>query len=222
MVNMHWNYTVTMILSLSVFIAGIIAIFRFAQIGDIYRPFVYLIWIACITEVLNIYFAYRYHNNVVIMTIYGFCESLLLLWFFSRLGIFKRQKKLLYFLIAFFLIIWFSENFLGKHFGSRISFYFDIVYAFLVVLFSIRAINDLLFTEKELLKNPVFLICIGLIIFFTYQIVQRMFGLFGLRDSIDFRRSVQRILSVINCLSNLIYALAVLWMRKRKPFTFQF
>jgi hypothetical protein len=222
MVNMHWNYTVTVILSLSVFIAGIIAIFRFAQISDVYRPFIYLIWIACITEVLNIYFAYRFHYNVVVMTIYGFCESLLLLWFFSRLGIFKGKKNFLYFLISFFLIIWFSENFLGKHFGSRISYYFDIVYAFLVVLFSIRAINDLLFTEKELLKNPAFLICIGLIIFFTYQIVQRMFGLFGLRDSIDFRRSVQRILSIINCLANLIYALAVLWMRKRKPFTFQF
>jgi len=60
-----------------------------------------------------------------------------------------------------------------------------------------------LFVEKDLLRNATFLICVGLIIFFTYQIIQRMFELFGLRDSIDFRRNVSRILSIINCFTNL-------------------
>jgi len=219
---MHLNFTIAMILSFSIFIAGVIAIFRFAQIRDIYRPFVYLIWIGCITEAVSTYFAYVYHNNLAILAIYRLCESLLLLWFFSKLGIFKNLDKLLYLLMAVFVIIWLGENFLSSHFKVRLTFYFDIVYALCVVLLSIRAINDLLFTEKELLKNPTFLICIGLIIYFTYQIIQRMFGLYGLRDSADFRRGVQTILMLINCLTNLIYALAVLWMRKRQPFRFQF
>ena len=211
-----------MILSLSIFIAGIIGVLRFAQIPEIYRPFIYLIWIGCITEVLSIYFAYRYHNNLAIQTIYTLLESLLLLWFFARLGIFKKHKKFVYLLGSVFVISWAIDNFWSGAFGSRYSFYFDMIYALFIVLLSIRAINNLLFTEKELLKNPTFLICMGLMIFFTYQIIQRMFGLYGLKDTMQFRSSVQRILNLINCFTNLIFALAVLWMRKRKPFTMQF
>lgn len=222
MVNMHWNYTVAVILSFSIFIAGIIGIFRFAQIQDIYRPFIYLIWIGCVTELLSIYFAYRYHNNLIIQTVYTLVESLLLLWFFNKLGVFKGKKRFMYTLVVLFVTIWVVENFGGNNFGSRLSFYFDIFYALFIVLLSIRAVNELLFTEKDLLKNPTFLICIGLIIFFTYQVIQRMFGLYGLKDSFDFRIGVQRIMSVINCLSNLIFAMAVLWMRKKKAFTMQF
>lgn len=219
---LHWSYTVTMILSLSIFIAGIIGIFRFSKIQEIYYPFIYLIWIGCITELLSIYFAYRYHNNMAIQTVYTLVESLLLLWFFNRLGVFKGKKRFLYSLVVFFVTIWGIENFAGNNFGSRLSFYFDIIYALFIVLLSIRAINELLFTEKDLLKNPTFLICIGLIFFFTYQVIQRMFSLYGLKDSFDFRIRVQRIMSIINCLSNLIFALAVFWMRKRKAFTMQF
>lgn len=219
---MQWSYTVTVILAFSIFIAGIIAILRFAQIQDIYRPFVYLIWVGCITELLSVYFAYRYHNNLAIQTIYTLLESLLLLWFFYKLGIFKKQKKFIYLLIVVFVISWFIDNFWSGAFGSRYSFYFDMIYALFIVLLSIRAINNLLFIEKELLKNPTFLICMGLIIFFTYQIIQRMFGLYGLKESYEFRSNIQHILQVINCLTNLVYALAIIWMKKRRPFTFEF
>lgn len=219
---MQLSYAVVTILSFSIFIAGIIGIFRFTQITDIYRPFIYLIWVGCITELLSTYFAYVYHNNIAIGTIYRLCESLLLLWFFSKLGIFKKRSKRLYALFIIFVAIWLADNFFSSHFNVKVTFYFDIVYALTVVILSITAVNNLLFTEKELLKNPTFLICIGLIIFFTYQVMQRMFWLYGLRESANFRRSVQTIMMLINCLTNLIFALAVLWMRKRKPFTMQF
>jgi hypothetical protein len=220
--NMQWSYTVTVILAFSIFIAGIIAILRFTQIQDTYRPFIYLIWVGCVTELLSVYFAYRYHNNLAIQTIYTLLESLLLLWFFYKLGIFKKQKKFIYLLIVVFVISWFIDNFWSGAFGSRYSFYFDMIYALFIVLLSIRAINNLLFIEKELLKNPTFLICMGLIIFFTYQIIQRMFGLYGLKESYEFRSNIQHILQVINCLTNLVYALAIIWMKKRRPFTFEF
>jgi len=219
---MGLNYTVVTILSFSILIAGIIGILRFGQIRDIYRPFVYLIWVGCMTEIVSTYFAYVYHNNLAVGTVYRLSESLLLLWFFNRLGVFKKHSKGLYLLSGIFIVIWLADNFLSSHLTQKVTFYFDIVYALSIVLLAIRAINDLLFTEKELLKNPTFLICTGLVIFFTYQIIQRMFWLFGLRESVDFRRSIQGILQIINCLTNLIYALAIVWMKKRQPFTFSF
>lgn len=219
---MHISFTVAIIFSLSILIAGIIALFRFAQIRDIYRPFIYLVWLACVNELLSIYLLFHHQYTIVNYAIYSICEALLLLWFFKNLGMFKNRKLLFYFFILLFTGIWIIENFFSKKFGSNFSYFFDIVYAFFFVLLSIRAINDLLFTEKELLKNPTFLICTGTVIFFTYQIIESMFSLYGLKKSITFRQNVQSILIIINLLSNLIYALAVLWMRKRQAFTLQF
>lgn len=219
---MHLSLTVAIIFSLSILIAGVIAIFRFAQIRNVFHPFIYLIWIACINELLSVYLVLNNYYNIINYTIYSLCEALLLLWFFKNLGIFKSQKAFFYFLIFLFVFIWVTESFFSKQFGSRFNYYFDIVYYFFLVLLSIRAINNLLFTEKKLLKNPTFLICVGIIIFFTYGIVERMFSLYGLKESKVFRQNVQAILMIVNLLSNLIYALAILWMRKRQAFTLQF
>lgn len=219
---MHFSYTTAAILSLSIFFAGIIGIFKFHQIRSTYRPFIYLIWIGCFNESLGIYLALHRHYTIINGVIYALCESLLLLWFFKNLGVFKRNKYLLYSLFFLFVVVWIAENFFNSHFGARFNLYFDIFYSFCVVLLSLRVLNDLLFVERELLKNPTFLICVGLIIFFTYEIIERLFWLYGLENSDNFVRSVQSILMIINLLTNLIYALAVLWMRKRQTFTLQF
>jgi len=218
---MNFNYYTSLLLSASILIPSIIGVFRYNQISFVYRPFIYLLWIGCFAEFLEAYFAYVYHNNVAIGIIYRLCESLFLLWFFNKLGIFNNYKVILYFLTTGFITIWLVDVFFSSSIYN-FTFYFDIAYALVIVLLSIGVINNLLFVEKDLLKNATFLICVGLMIFFTYQIIQRMFGIFGLRDSIDFRRNVQRILSIINCFTNLIYAIAVVWMRKRQPFKFQF
>jgi hypothetical protein len=219
---MNLNFTTGIIFSLSILIAGVIGVFRFAQIRDSYRPFIYLIWIGCFNELLSIYLLLHNHYNIINYTIYSLCEALLLLWFFKNLNVFKGRKNLFYLLIILFVILWVVESFFANKFGTRFSYYFDIVYSFCVVLLSIRVINDLLFTERELLRNPTFLICIGIIIFFTYQIVEEMFWVYGLKKSKIFRQNIQSILMIVNLLSNLIYALAILWMRKRQAFTLQF
>lgn len=220
---MHLNYYTTVALAFSIYISGIIAIVRFKQIPEKYRPFVYLIWIGCINEVISVYLAFRYHNNIICSIIYTLIESLFFLWFFKKLKLFDgRNKKWLYFLVVLFVGIWIANSFFTDSFATDITYYFDIVYAFCLVILSIRVINNLLFTERDLIKNPAFLICIGLVIFFTYQIIQRMFGLAGLKSSYEFRSNVQVLLYFINFLVNLIFALAVLWMRKKQAFTLQF
>jgi hypothetical protein len=218
---MQLSYTTVLILSFSGYVVGIIGLIKFNQIRDVYRPFIYLIWIGCVADALSLYFALAYRNNLAVGTVYRLCESLFLLWFFNRLGVFKNHKQL-YSLGGIFIIIWVVDNFFNSRFNVRVTYFFDVIYALSIVLLSISVINQLLFTEKELLKNPTFLICAGLIIYFTYKIIERLFGLYGLKSSMDFRRSVQTILLLINCFANLIYALAVVWMRKRQPFTLKF
>jgi hypothetical protein len=218
---MQFTYTTVVLMSFSIFIAGIAGIFRFNQIRDIYKPFIYLIWIGCFNEVLSFALAVNGHYTIINGSIYSLCESIFLLWFFKRLGV-LQTKAVLYSLISVFIIIWVVESFFANQFGTRFTSWSDIFYSFCVVLLSIRAVNDLLFTEKDLLKNPTFLICIGLMIFFTYEIIERMFRIYGLKNSMEFRSSVGAILTITNFLTNLIYGLAVLWMRKREAFTLRF
>ncbi len=218
---MNFSYTTIAIFACSIFISGILSLIRFKQIRDTYKPFIYLIWIGCINEVLTYYIASLGYYNFINSAIYELLESLLLLWFFKRLGVFKR-KYLFEGLIILFVSLWIIETFFAHSFGTSFTYYYNAVYFFFVVVLSIQAINELLFIEKDLLKNPTFLICIGLIIYFTYGIVVRMFWLFNLNISNIFLKSVHSILIVINLLTNLIYALAVLWMQKRQAFTLRF
>ena len=83
-------------------------------------------------------------------------------------------------------------------------------------------INNLIIREKELLKHPVFWICIGVVVFFTYFILVEIFWIYGLSTNIQFGGKVYAILSWVNLICNLIYAVAILWMRKRQAFSVQF
>ena len=216
------NFQLIVIFSFSILIAGVIAIIRFSNIRKIYYPFIYLIWIGCINETINYFLMINRQYTIVNSIFYGLCESLLLLWFFKNLGTFNNRKGLFYFLLGLFVGIWVIESFLSKSLTEAFNSYFSVVYSLSLVLLSIHAINSLLFREREILKNPAFLICIAIVVFFTYKVVIEMFWIYGLRESKDFRLNVYNILTCINLLCNLLYALAILWMRKKQPFTLQF
>ena len=68
-------------------------------------------------------------------------------------------------------LIWFVENLI---FGKIMVFspYFRMLYAFLLVLLSITEINYKITHEnKQLYRSPKFILSIGLILFFVYQIL---------------------------------------------------
>ena len=219
---MQLSYYTVLLLSASILIPAIIGVIRLKEVGFKYRPFIYLIWVGAINEVVCTYCAYKFHNNIIPYVIYSLLECFFLLWLFKRLNVFGKKHWVLYNLAIIFFCIWLFENFFSHRFGERFTYYFDIIYSFSVVLLSIHALNHVLATETEILKNPTFLICIGFIIFFSYEIIEIVFWMFGLANSAAFRKSVQTILFLTNFLTNLIFGLAVLWMKKKQGFTRQF
>lgn len=211
-----------MAMALCIFIPGILGVLKFPQIQNVYRPFIYLVWVGCVNEVISIYCAFRFHNNIANNIIYNFSESLFLLWFFKRLDIFEGRRHFLNFLVLLFAGVWCTESFVVHPFGTQYTCYFDTIYAFCVVMFSVDVINRLLLTETDVLRNPIFLICVTFIIYFSFQIIERMFWVYGVKNSEEFRRGVQQIMVIVNFLSNFIFGLSVLWMQKRRAFTLQF
>jgi hypothetical protein len=212
------NYQAAIFFSLSIIIAAVLGGIRYQKIDPVYRPFLFLIWLSLINEILSIVLAYTIRNNVVNNNIFTLLQSLLILWQFRNWKSFQRYRRLLMVLIVLVIASWTIEiSFV--HTINDFTAYSLILHAFMVVLLSISMINVLLLREyRSLLKNPIFLICTGFILYFTMSILTEIFWQYGLNENKDFRLSIYRILQFINLFSNLIYALAVLWMPAKPRF----
>jgi hypothetical protein len=216
------GFELSYIFTFSILVGGLLGIIRFRNIRQEYYPFIFLVWLACINEILGFFIVLSGHFNIINNNVYSLLEALLLLWFFKRLGRFQQKKESFPLLCALIVMVWIGDNFVFHYFGETFNSYFNIINSFTVVLLAITTINEILISDDDILKNPVFLICAGIVIFFTYMILVEAFWISGPRISKNFRRKVFEILYWINFFCNLIYALAILWMRKKQAFTLQF
>jgi hypothetical protein len=187
-----------------------------------YLPFMLLIIAAFANELTSEITGRVFKNTNVNANIYVLLESIFILWQFKRWKLFDRYRNFFHGLLGAFITVWLVECFLISKI-IYIASYFRIFYSFAVALMSVQMINVLIVNEsRSLAKNATFLICIGFIIFFTYKVLVEVFWLYGLNHSNDFRANVYRILLFINLFTNLIYALAALWIPRKQIFTMRF
>ncbi|HMJ48489.1 MAG TPA: hypothetical protein VK498_14245 [Ferruginibacter sp.] len=213
------RYDLAVIIILILIIAGTLAIGRYKKIHNSYYPFLYLIWLGCINELLSLFLVLNGYQNAINNNIYVLGESLLILYFFKNLKMFNKTGKIFLVLLSALIILWFYENLILWKITS-VSTYFRITYSFIAVLLSITSINNLLLkVRKNIFTNPDFLVCAGFIIFFTYKILVEVFWLYGLTLSTTFRTLIYGIMDYINLFCNILFALAVLWMPRKQIFT---
>jgi hypothetical protein len=213
------SHELTFIFSFSVIIATVIGWIRIRKIGPTYYPFLLCITLAAINEAISYYYIdIRHQSNAVNANLYVLAESLLLLWQFRNWKTFDYHKKIFWLIAIVFLASWTADNFiLGKinHFRS----YFRVIYSFILVLLSINCVNHLITDDrKSLLTNPVFVICSGMIIYYTYKVLVEVFWIYGIAGNNQFTTKLYDIHTIINLISNLVYAWAILWMQKRQRF----
>jgi len=138
--------------------------------------------------------------------------------------------------MAFCSGIWILENIVW---WKIISFgpVFRFVYSFILVLLSVNEINYTIVREnKNLLKNARFLICIGFIVYFLYQILYE--GSFSVNDILlqsskntiskesleniqeinRYRNNIITSFAYIVVFANVVYAIAILFIPARMTF----
>lgn len=209
------DYTLVRVFAYSIALAAVIGIIRCRQIDPVYYPFLFLIWLGLFNEGLSHFLTWKGYHNTINSNIFALAESLLITWFFKRLGLFDRKPLTFYVLSIFFILAWLIDNFRSNF--SHVSSYFIICFSFAISLMSVSMINMLIAkTKKLLIRNATFLICLGFITYYTYSVLVEIFFLYGLEESSkEFSKSVYRILIWINLVVNLIYALAILWAPRR-------
>src|SRR5258708_35681512 len=154
------------LLSQSILLPIIIGLIRIRRLDRSYQPFFLLLLIGFVTEIIGFIVIQAYgKSNFVIVNIYILLEWTLIAWQFHVWGFLRQRKMLFYALLVFTTICWIVENLVFRHITGIVP-YFRFLYFFLIVLLSINKINFMITHEnRNLFRNPKFLICIGFIIY---------------------------------------------------------
>ena len=148
-------------------------------------------------------------------------ESLLYLWLFKNWGAFFKLMTIFYFLIVFLIAVWGYDNLVRNSIITTNSL-FRIVYSFVLIFLSIEQLNRLITTaRKNILRNSIFVICTGIIIYFSYKATTEVFYFIRLKASTQFYINISTIMVFINCFVNLLFAWAVIWIPKKQKYTSQ-
>lgn len=213
------SYRLAVIFSFAIAIAAIIGFIRFKKIDSAYYPFLFCIWLGLFNEILGNLVSSKGISNSIYYNIYDLAEAFLVIWQFKNWGIFKQSRYFFPILIILVVIFWLIESVVINKLESPIT-YFRIFYSFIIVLLSINTINEKFLRErKNILKNSIFLITTTFVIFYTYSTIVGIFWLYDLGSSLSFAKNVTAILIYVNLFSNLIFALAVLWMPTKHRFS---
>lgn len=149
-------------------------------------------------------------------SIYIATEFVLLLFQLRNWGVLKKDIHF-YVIVTSGLLIWELTTFHYFQIGER-NFIFRLLYSFIIVIYSIDVINKLAFERIILLKDHRFLICLGLIVFYFYNIIVEAFCIRSLNFSMDLLKSIFNIKIILNFLINILYAIALLCIPKKKTF----
>ena len=214
------NSLLLLLVSFSIIFPFFAGLVRHRRIGSGYQPFFILIVVAVITEAINGYLIkVHHHSNAIPANIYALTECILIAWQFHVWGLLQSKKPLFYGLVILFFLGWVYENLV---LGNITGFppYFRFLYSFLIVLLSVNKINFMITHEnRNLLRRPDFLICIGLIIFFIYKILYEWAYQASLFGQSSITSNIIMLFGYFNALTNIIFAIAFLLIPARQKFT---
>jgi hypothetical protein len=215
------------ILSLSIIFAVIIGIVRYRKIDRSYYPFIYYVWFMLLVEVIAHIFLDNGLAHVMntMFNVYTILEFSFLAWLFHAWGLFNGNRIFFICMLAVFFVAWLIDTVILRSIDTGSNYYFRALYSFSLVLFAVSTFNKMVVNHRgKIFENAQFWICLGIIIFFTFFLLDNAtkISLVNFTVSRKFRANLQEIIVFINVLVNLLYAVAVLWIPRKKNFMTSF
>lgn len=210
------------VFSLSIVIGAVIGWMRFRKIDPAFLPFLLLLWLGFINEIISLSIMEAGFSNAINYNVFTLVEALLITWQFKKWKLLEGQERVYYFLQFAFITGWIIESVIRARLNVFNS-YFIIGHSAVIVLLGVNMINRVMFSEPSLIiRNPIFLICMGFIIYFTYAILVETFWVYGLNKTPTFRIHIYEILAYINLFTNLVFAFATLCIPLKRQYILQF
>lgn len=197
-------------------IPSIVALLMLKKTTIPIKIFSFILWLGTINELISSVLIYKFSITPMYnINIYVLIESVLLLIFFERLRVFNNNKQLFFLLISLFIITWGAEMFLVSNL-SVFSEYFITFYSIVIALVALKHINSLIkYEQVSLLRSPSFIICIGVIIFYTYSTFVQVYFLKPLKIESNLKYKIYDILLYINIIANLIFTFGYVVIKQK-------
>ena len=200
-------------------IAGLVRLHRIKKSS--YQPFFFLMLLAGFFELVNpfVLLVLRTGSNIVVITVYMLFEWLLIAWQFRKWGLLGNRKKLYALLVLLPCAVWLIERLVFWEMNYFMPYY-QVLYCFLIVLFSVNTINFMITHDnRQLFRNPSFLICIAFIIYFVYAIIFTWAIQTSLKGATETTTFIIMMHGYVNALTNIIFAIALLCIPPPPKFT---
>lgn len=218
---MKFPFDLSFILSASIFLPVIVGLARLRRIKkSSCQPFFILILLAGFWELLNDFVLLVLHmHNIVFINFYMLFEWLLIAWQFRVWGLLRSRKNVYLTVVIIPCVIWLTERLVFRQRDYFVPYY-QVLYCFLIVLFSVNMINYLITHEyRRLFGNPIFLICIAFIIYFVYTIIFNWAYQTSLKGMTETTSFIIVLHNYVNALTNIIFAIALLLIPPPQKFT---
>ena len=212
------NKLLLFLLSLSILLPTTASIVRYRKLPETYHPLVYMLVLGLFTEV-TIFSLFSRSSSALPTNIYYLIESLLLLWQFKSWNdVIKRRNVMMLFMLVFAVAWMIDYLIIGNIFTYRL--WFQLLSSLTLILLAVNQMNYLIENDRRTLtKNPIFLICVGIILFFCYKIMAEVF--FHYAPEITIKRNIFVIEAYLNVLYNILLFIAVLCITPKNVFTRQ-
>ena len=204
------------LMSESILIPIIIGAVRIKRLTKAYYPFFIFLLLGLLSELVSFILIDTFKaSNASVIKIYSLMECCIILY---QLYIWKssaRYRRGFIFLAVVCIVFWIIEHIVFLNINTW-SPYFRVFYAFVIILLSVNQINSMMFNhDGPLFKDPRFIICLGFIIFFLYQIIYEASYYIG-SDQSTIATKIIFGYSYSNFFTNMIYAVAIFIITAKK------
>lgn len=216
------NSFFTFLLSEIVFIPFCVAIFRWKRIDRAYYPFLVLLALGVLTEVVSFWVCHGLNpSNAWVVNVYGLLEYVLIILQFYRWNSFRLGVGF-YLLQAGSLLVWVVCNLVFFHLRDYDLPVYRLLSSFVIVILSINEINRMIIHESgHLYKNARFIICLGFIIFFLYYILYEGAFMVGKTDKSQVSVDIIHLFNKVNAFVNGLYLVAVILIPRKRNSAFE-
>lgn len=158
-------------------ITGIFAWLKWKKSDENYKPFLAILMVGAVTEIINFLCGRIFQNNRPSTNIYVLVAALLWLFQFSKWNTFGKYPRISIYLAISIILAWIWNLFYVDGILNLLIHY-RVYSSFILVILSVHQLNYYIVHYKgDLFKSSIFLICVGLLIQFTLKILTECFYL---------------------------------------------
>ena len=215
--NIPGSSTLALLLAMTCILPALAAAVQWKKADTRFQAFLILMITGFVVEAIA--FTGSTHGQRWILKLIYNCmllvELVLFMQFFYRIKTIGLTEK--YVLLAVAAMVWVPGMLLTDPL-KKVNYYTAVIYAVLLLFYGVRLLSrQVLEINVPLIKNPLFLLAVPIIIYYSFFILSTGLMLLGLGNN-TYATTVASLQKIFNAVCNLMYATAILCLPKRHRF----